>query len=158
MICLRSLIFQLCDDNAKLPFAVRDMNILYGNSARESVDKFVLLEALELFVRRQRRTFIFIDAIEHASDSKEFVELLFSLAERRLHGLHLLLSTRPELDIQGALNPLVTVTVDIGVQYPNEEISLCIQEYFKYSPKWRMLDDADKRNIQGWLLEEAHGK
>ena len=61
-------------------------------------------------------------------------------------------------DIQKSLNPQITATISIGVQYPDGEISLCIQEYFEYSPKWRRLHDADKRNIEGWLLEEAHGK
>ena len=134
------------------------MNLLHGNNARGSADKGLLLEALELLVTRHRRTYIIIDAIEEASDSKELVELLFSLAKRRHHGLHLLLSSRPELDIQNVLDPLSTSTIGIGVRYPDEEISLFIQEYFEYSPKWRRLHDADKRNIEGWLLEEAHGE
>ena len=157
-ICLRSLISQLCEDNDKLPFAVQDMDTRRSIDGWELADRLVLLEALELLVSRQRETFIIIDAIEEASDSKEVVELLFSLAEKRLHGLHLVLSTRPELDIQKALNPLVTVIVDIGDQQLNAEISLYTQEYLENSPRWKRLDYADKRSIEGWLLNEAHGK
>ncbi len=109
-------------------------------------------------MNRQRKTFIIVDAIEEASDSKEVVELLFSLAEKRLYSLHLLLSSRTELNIQEALSPLEIVTVDIGVQHLDEDISLCVQEYLENSPRWKRLDDADKRNIEGWLVHEAHGR
>ena len=158
-MCLRSLISQLYEDKEKLPFIIQNsIDIRQFVSGRGSADSFALLEGLELLVSRQQRTFIIIDAIEEASDSKEVVELLFSLAGKRLNSLHLLLSTRPELDIQKALTPLVTNTVDIGVQRLNEEISLCVQEYLENSPRWKRLDNTNKKNIEGWLLDKAHGK
>ena len=89
------------------------------------------------------------------------MDLLFSLADKRLHSLyslHLLLLTRPPLDIQKALNPSVTVAIDIGAQDPNAEISLRIQEYLENSPRWKGLDVADKAKIEGMLFDEANGK
>ncbi len=48
--------------------------------------------------------------------------------------------------------------VDIGVQHLDEDISLCVQEYLENSPRWKRLDDTNKRNIEGWLVHEADGK
>lgn len=109
-------------------------------------------------MNRRRRTFIIIDAIEEASNSEEVVELLLSLAEKRLDSLHLLLSSRLEVNIRPALTSIVHVAVGIGAQHSEEDIPLCVQEYLENSPRWRRLDEADKRNIEGWLLDEAHGE
>lgn len=91
-------------------------------------------------------------------DVKEVLELLLSLAEKRLYSLHLLLSSQPEVDIRSALTSILPVTVSIGAGHLDEEVSLCVQEYLENSPKWKKLDVVDKRNIKDWLLNEAHGK
>ena len=86
------------------------------------------------------------------------MELLLSLARKELSSLCLLLSSRPEANIQKALKPLVIYTVDIGVQHLDEDISLCIQEYLENSPRWKRMNDTNKRNLEGWLVHEADGK
>ena len=155
--CLRSLITQLCEDDEKLPFTIQNSDIRHCINGRRA-DRSVLLEALELLVIRQPRTFIIIDAIEKSSDGKEVVELLLSLAKKRLYSLHLLLTSRPELHIQKALYPLVTVTVGIEAQHPDEEIWPYVQEYLENSPRWKRLGNAEKRDIEDWLVHEADGK
>ena len=155
--CLRSLILQLSDNKAEFPVAVQN---LYDHSVdkEEPLNTYDLLEVLLSLSERQRRTFIVLDALDEAADKAHVLEILSLVAERKLETLHVLVSSRLELEIKRAIDPIATDSVHMAGPDLYRDITLYVQQYLEDHPRTRKLSGPLKRQIEDWLVHESDGR
>jgi ankyrin repeat domain-containing protein 50 len=155
--CLRSLIAQLSKSGGDLPVVVQK---LYTRHLVEDQlpDRFALVEVLLSLIRRQRNTFIVVDALDEAVGKEEFLEILSIIAKQNLENLHLLVSSRVDIAIKECLDPIATATVPIENNPLEGDITLHIQWFLQNDPKMRKWEDSLKRDIEISLVHRADGR
>jgi hypothetical protein len=118
---LRSLVFQLSTRSSPCCEILHRVYETYENGTQQPSDdtlKACLEEMLRLLTRG--RIFIILDALDECPDSLgipsprgEVLQLVKELVELRLHGLHICVTSRPEVDIRAVLQPLAFRSVSL---------------------------------------------
>jgi len=111
---LSSLLFQLSSQSDKFSQVLSSVYSSHGNGSRElSID--TLLECLKtiLALQGQAPLYVVVDALDECPNSsgirtqrQEVLEILKELIELKFAYLHLCVTSRPEIDIRRAFDPL----------------------------------------------------
>ena len=118
---LRSLISQLSTRSSPCSDILHHIYKTHDNGARQPTDdtlKEYLKEMLRL--RGQGPIFIIFDALDECPESPgipsprdEVVQLIKELVDLHLQGLHICVSSRPEVDIRAVLEPLASHSISL---------------------------------------------
>jgi len=121
---LSSLLFQLCSQSDKFSQVLSSVYSSHGNGSREpSID--TLLECLKtiLALQGQAPVYIVVDALDECPNSsglqtqrQEVLEILKELIELKFAYLHSCVTSRPEIDIRRAFDPLNPYNVSLHDQ------------------------------------------
>lgn len=154
--CLRSLIAQFSGLERRIPVAVLKLFKQYSTENKQP-DPFSLVDVLLSLIRRQRHTFVVIDAIDEAANTAEILEIVSLLVERKLDNLHLLVSSRLEITIKEKLESLPTLTVSMEERATDEKF-LYIQKCIQENPSMRRWEESLKREIEVSLMRGTGSK
>jgi len=121
---LSSLLFQLCSQSDKFSQVLSSVYSSHGNGSQEpSID--TLLECLKtiLALQGQAPVYIVVDALDECPNSsglqtqrQEVLEILKELIKLKFAYLHLCVTSRPEIDIRQAFDPLNPYNVSLHDQ------------------------------------------
>ena len=111
---LSSVLFQLCSQSDQFSPGLSSVYLSHGNGSQEpSIDS--LLECLKtlLSLQGQAPLYIVVDALDECPNSsglptqrQEVLQILKELIDLKLPHLHFCVTSRPEIDIRGAFDPL----------------------------------------------------
>jgi hypothetical protein len=118
-----------------------------------------------LAIPDQRPVYIIIDALDECPDTsglpsprEQVLDLLKELVELSLPDLHLCVTSRPEVDIRHALEPLTSLRVSLHEQSgQKKDIIDYVTSVVQSDPKMRRWRDEDKNLVIEVLSERADG-
>jgi hypothetical protein len=153
---LRALLLQLAGQRQECQADITNLYLLY-NPGTPPVG--VLLEQLRRTVQKFQHVHIFLDALDECprNDKRDGVlEIVGKMREWHFPGLHLLVTSRNEIDIRKSLSP----NPDQDVVVKNSEIDKDISNFISFQlktnqhlQKWQDYHD----QIQQELSERAQG-
>ena len=165
---LRSLVFQLSTDSSPCCDLLHRVYEAHKDGTQQPSDG-ALKECLKemLGLSGQRQIFIVLDALDECPDSpgfppprREVLQLVKELVDLRLHGLHICVTSRPEVDIRAVLEPLAFHSVSLHDEIGQKaDIAEYVRSVVNLSPstamrRWRA---DDKNLVIETLTERADG-
>jgi Cdc6-like AAA superfamily ATPase len=156
---IRSLISQLLRQCSKIPQILETLFSSYENG-RQQASSDDLLEVLHQIILGIPQSYVVLDALDECSDRAELMQVIEMIIGWQLDGLHLLVTSRKEQDIQQSLSNLVQDRDMICLQ--SDLVDLDIRSYVRHRlsidrdlGKWK---DSDIRgHIETTLIKGAHG-
>ena len=163
---LPSLLTQL---SAQLSPCFNILSHLYfghDNGAQQPTDdalKRCLIEMLT--VRDLHPIYVIMDALDECPDTSEvpsprnlILQLLEELADLQIPNLRICVTSRPEFDIRGVLEPLTSRRISLHDQSGHEgDIADYVSSFVHSDPKIRTWRKADKELVIKTLSERADG-
>ncbi|KAI9687702.1 MAG: hypothetical protein M1822_001781 [Bathelium mastoideum] len=159
-LMIKSLVTQLSHQCIKIPTALDTLFSSCGRGQSQPSAE-ALLNVLQQMCGAFPATYIVLDALDECDDRDELMTTIKTLFEWRLDGLHLLVTSRQERDIEVPLKCLVHESSIIPLQ--NDIVDEDIQRYVRHRltvdtklEKWQK--DAEIRTeIEVALKNGAHG-
>ena len=165
---LRSLVTQLSTRSSPCCDILHHVYITHEDGSQQPSDD-ALIECLKEMLRllAQRPVFIILDALDECPDSSgitsprdEVLQLIKELVDLHLHKLHICVTSRPEVGIRTALEPLAFHSVSLHEEIGQKtDIANYITNVVNSSPstamrRWR---PDDKDLVIETLTERADG-
>ena len=165
---LRSLVFQLTTDSSPCCDILHRVYQAHKDGTQQPSDD-TLKECLKQMLRLpgQRPIFIVLDALDECPDSpgfppprREVLQLVKELVNLRLRGLYICATSRPEVDIRAALEPIAFRSVSLHDEIGQKaDIINYVRSMVDSSPssammRWRA---DDKNLVIETLSERADG-
>ena len=165
---LRSLVIQLATDSSPCCYILHRVYKAHKDGTQQPNDD-TLKECLKQMLRllAHGRIFIVLDALDECPDSSglpppraEVLHLVKELVELRLQGLYICATSRPEVDVRAALEPLAFRSVSLHDESGQKsDIADYVRNVVNSSPstamrRWRA---DDKNLVIETLTERADG-
>ena len=165
---LQSLLFQLSFNSRSETFCdiLSGLYVTHGEGARQPIDSD-LTQCLKkmLTVPDQGPIYLIMDALDECPDTsgsasarKQVLNLVRDLVRLRLPNLRICITSRPEVDISEALNPLASQTVslqdELGQSKDIVSFVRSVVHSDKHMKRWRA---EDKEYVIENLSERADG-
>jgi hypothetical protein len=163
---LPSLITQLSSQSDRCFDTLSRLYLAQDDGAQKPSED-TLIQCLKemLTLPDQRPVYIVIDALDECpgtsgmpSPREQVLDLLKDLVELSLPNLHLCVTSRPEVDIRDALEPLTSRRVSLHEQSgQKKDIVDHVTSAVQSDPKMRQWRDEDKNLVIKTLSERADG-
>ena len=160
-LMVRSVISQISRQFIKIPKSLDTLFQSCGNGQRQpSLPD--LVELLHQFTNDYPHIFIVLDALDECRNRSGLMKTIQEIATSQLDGLHILLTSRREGDIERCLSPLIHQEDDIVSIQSNivdGDIQAYIQQRLCYDnrlQKWQR-DLVVRQEIESVLMGKAHG-
>jgi hypothetical protein len=163
---LLSLVTQLSDQSHRHCDILNDLYLRHGSGAQKpSEDELIQCLKNMLTLPDQQPLYLVIDALDECPDTsgmpsprEQVLDLVKELVELSLPNLHLCVTSRPEIDIRRALEPLTSLRVSFHEQSGQRQdivnyVTSVVQSDAKMC-RWR---DEDKTLVIETLSERADG-
>lgn len=155
---LRSTIVQLLNQCPSLPEEVKN---LYEANAKQqhSPKRSDLIETLISLVRRFRRTYLIMDALDECSEREAMFDLIAQMVamDQKLGEINILITSRRERDIETTLQELVTDSICIQSAQIDADIKLHVKSRLSHDSKLKRHPDPVKAQIEKTLVDGADG-
>ena len=163
---LSSMLFQLCDQSDSYHDILSTFHAKHGNGTQSPRDDELvrcLRNLLEL--PGQAPVYLIIDALDECpntsimpSPREQVLTLMVQLMESQLNNLHICVTSRPETDIKGVLEPLTFRSIFIDEESGQmEDIENYIRSVVINDPKNRRWKAEDKQLVIDFLTARANG-
>ena len=163
---LLSIISQLCTQSNFCCNILSRIYLEHGEGARKPGDETLtrcLTELVSLLV--QVPVYIIVDALDECPNEsglptprEEVLELVKNLVTLRVPSLHICVTSRPEIDIQSALEPLTSLRVSLHNESgQKKDIVDYIGSVVYSDTKMRRWREEDRRIVIETLTERANG-
>ena len=164
---LSSVLIQLCHQSDKFSEILSSLHSTHGNGTWKPTQD-ALLKCLKdmLRLRGQGELYIVVDALDECPSSvpeyptprAKVLKILQELVDLRLQHVHLCITSRPELDIQEALEGLVDHNVSLHEQPgQNQDIFYYIQSVISSDRNIRRWREEDRQLVRTTLMRRARG-
>jgi NACHT domain len=163
---LPSLVTQLSDQSHRHCDILNDLYLRHGGGAQKpSEDELIQCLKDMLTLRDQQPVYLIIDALDECPDTsgmpssrEQALDLVKELIELSSPNLRLCVTSRPEIDIRRALEPLTSLRVSLHEQSGQKQdivdyVTSVVQSDAKMG-RWR---DEDKKLVIETLSERADG-
>ena len=163
---LSSLLFQLCDQSDSYCDTLSRCYAVHRDGQQDASDS-ALAECLKsmLSFQGQAPVYLIVDALDECPNAlgtptarENVLKLVKDLVDIRLLNLHICLTSRPEVDIKTALDPLGFHSIslhDEGGQ--KQDILDYVRSVVHSDPKVQRWRAEDKQLVINVLLEKANG-
>jgi len=153
---IRSLIAQFCHQRGGTPTELADLYKRCGDHQQPTVKQLqnTLRDILDGF----SRAYIVIDALDECTNRERtlsWVNTLISDTGRPAGNLHILVTSRPERDIETVFTTFDPHSIDIGEMAANQDISNYLELQMK--SKFKQYSESTKNQIESGLRERAEG-
>jgi hypothetical protein len=157
---IQSLISQLAQQSVKIPGILEMLCSSYENGQRQ-LSPYALLDMLQEIIPQFPQVYIVLDALDECIDRAKLTSILESITGWQFDGLHLLVTSRKERDIESLLECLAEDSNIICLQ--SELVDQDIRRYVhqrlsvdKTLKKWQKDPDI-VYEIETALMEGAQG-
>ncbi|KDR66367.1 hypothetical protein GALMADRAFT_147954, partial [Galerina marginata CBS 339.88] len=155
---VRSLIWQFSHQHGGIPTELADLYKRIGDHHQPSASQLqeVLLNILDSFPH----AYIVIDALDECTSTDiektlDWVNQLVSNTPQKVKNLHMVVTSRPEPDINKVFEALDSHSIDIGKATANQDIAKYLEHRIEL--KFRGYDKNTRREIESGLREGADG-
>ena len=153
---IRSLISQFSHQRGGTPTELADLYKCCGDNQQPSVKQLqnTLGEILDGF----SRAYIVIDALDECTDREKtlnWATTLVSDTERTFGNLHILVTSRPERDIETVFTMFDPDSIDIGQVASNQDISNYLE--LQMNSKFKQHSESTRKQIESGLRKHADG-
>ena len=163
---LPSLLTQLSDQSHRHCDILNDRYLKHGSGAQKpSEDELIQCLKEMLMLPDQQHVYIVIDALDECPDTsglpsprEQVLDLVKELVELSSPNLRLCVTSRPEIDIRRALEPLTSLRVSLHEQSgQRRDIVDYVTSVVQSDAKMRRWRDEDKKLVIKTLSERADG-
>ena len=156
---LRSIIAQLL---RQYPETLEKLMSLYKNQRGNHLPvnethSAPLLSALHKTISILSECYIVFDALDEAWPRDDMLDLIRQMLGWNMPSLHILVTSRREMDIDSTLSPLVTTTMEMQKSLINADISLYIQKRLECDARLKRWPPEVKAEIKNTLTMGADG-
>ena len=153
---IRSLISQFCHQRGGTPTELADLYKRCGDNQQPSVKQLqnVLRDILDGF----SHAYIVIDALDECTDREKtliWVNTVLSDIDHPAGNLHIMVTSRPERDIETVFTTFDPDSIDIGQVASNRDISNYLE--FQMESKFKQYSETTRTQIESGLRERADG-
>ncbi|MCJ1395280.1 hypothetical protein MMC18_008164 [Xylographa bjoerkii] len=151
---VRSFISQLSERSEDTPeFLTR----LYSSNSNKAPEIDTLLSILLEMLKEFGQTFFVIDALDECRNREKLMNLLEEIHGWDLEKLHLLATSRKEVEITDTLDHLVTNQMSIQARIQNLDILTHVHQQLQSDSKLGKWPETILREIEETLVKGAHG-
>ncbi len=163
---LSSLVTQLSDQSHRHCDVLNDVYLKLGSGAQKpSEDELIQCLKDMLTLPDQPPVYLIIDALDECPDTsglpsprEQVLDLVKGLVEHSSPNLRLCVTSRPEIDIRRALEPLTSLRVSLHEQSgQKQDIVNYVTSVVQSDAKMRRWRDEDKNLVIETLSERADG-
>ncbi|KAA8616923.1 vegetative incompatibility protein HET-E-1 [Pyrenophora tritici-repentis] len=159
-LMLRSLLYQLLQSSVVIPKGV-DALISSCENGKRQPSLHTLLEVTRQAMQEFTQVYVILDALDECTQRSELMDMLETVARWQLNGLHLLMTSRKERDIERSLESYVGEEDTICLQRDvvDKDIQRYVQQRLrddKGLAKWNK-DAAIRQEIEAALMSGARG-
>jgi len=163
---LSSLVTQLSDQSHRHCDVLNDVYLKLGSGAQKpSEDELIHCLKDMLTLPDQPPVYLIIDALDECPDTsglpsprEQVLDLVKGLVELSSPNLRLCVTSRPEIDIRRALEPLTSLWVSLHEQSgQKQDIVNYVTSVVQSDAKMRRWRDEDRNLVIGTLSERADG-
>ncbi len=163
---LPSLVAQLSDQSHRHCDALNDLYLKHGKGAQKpSEDELVQCLKKMVTLPDEQPIYLIVDALDECPDTlgmpsprEQVLDLVKELVELSLPNLHVCVTSRPEIDIRHALEPLTSLRVSLHEQSgQRKDIIEYVTSVVQSDRKMRRWRDEDRRLVIETLSERADG-
>lgn len=157
---IRSLLIQLSLRFMTLPQALESLfETCMSGMQQPTVD--ALMKTLYLLVQEFDQTFIILDALDECKDRRDLLQTIGKIHGWQPQGIHTLLTSRQEMDIEHSLGPFISQENKICLQsgFVDEDIRTYIRDRLKTDQglkRWQNYVEVQKE-IEMTLMSKAGG-
>ena len=152
----RSLISQFSARCHQLPSSVSALYSSYLDGQQQPSRSSLTL-CLKQLLEDLPASYIVIDALDECTDRDDLLDLIEQIHGWRNDHLYILATSRKEIDIYDALNPLVSQTVCIQDHDTREDIRQYVTEEIKRNGVLRNRSLGIRKDIEDTLIKRADG-
>ncbi|KAL8689775.1 MAG: hypothetical protein Q9218_004630 [Villophora microphyllina] len=156
---LRSLIKQICIGESVLPAAVLNMGATYKASGHQPNTKVLVSTLHSAIDSLRKKTYLVIDALDEVPEAKrhELLSVIKLLRGSEHSDVHILLTSRRELDIERALTSIATSNIATESSQVDDDIKMYIRARLAEDSRLCRLPKSVKEAIEVRLGSRAHG-
>jgi hypothetical protein len=155
---IRSLILQFSHQRGGIPTELADLYKLCGDHQQPSVNQLqnTLRDILDGFSHGCSHAYIVIDALDECVDREKTLKWVSNLvADREVEYLHIVVTSRPERDIEEAFIKFDSHPIDVVEASANHDILEYLE--FQMRSKFRKYNKNTQKEIEYRLREHADG-
>jgi hypothetical protein len=154
---IRSVIEQLSSQSGEVPAALK---LLYERCRRGTVQPSTtdLVDALRSILRSFSRCYLVIDAVDESKEKQKFLELLNTIAKWRLPQIHILVTSRTDIDTEIRVRDWNCVTVMLEDHYVDADVRTHVMATLRDDAVLSQWDANHRGLIAASLVNGAHGK
>ena len=152
---LRSIIAQLLMQYPETPQTL--VNMYNQHRANEAAPDVMFLSALQKTINLFSECYIVLDALDEARPREDVLNLIRQMLSWKNPRLHLLVTSRREMDIESTLSPLVKSKIEMQKLLVNIDISLYIHKRLECDSRLKKWSPAIKADIIETLTQGADG-
>ncbi|KDR72135.1 hypothetical protein GALMADRAFT_74423, partial [Galerina marginata CBS 339.88] len=153
---IRSLISQFSHQRGGIPPELADLYRRCGDHQQPSVNQ--LQNTLREIVNEFSQAYIIIDALDECTDRGKtliWVNKLVSDTDPKARNLHVMVTSRPELDIKKVMMAFDIPSMDVGEETANRDILKYLEHHM--SSDFKKYDEITRKKIESVLRERADG-
>lgn len=157
---LRSVVTQLLSQHDTIPDATYKL-FSPKLDGQQQPSKDELLDLLREIAASFAETYIILDALDESGNRQSLLDLIYKIHKLELKSLHLMVTSRQEVDIEDGLDEVIESDGKISAQtnVVDEDIRVYIRHRVHFDPgfkKWKQRPDV-QREIKETLMKKADG-
>ncbi|KAI9819646.1 MAG: hypothetical protein M1826_001107 [Phylliscum demangeonii] len=153
---LRSLALQLWD---RCTITSKELEKLYATHQQGEQPPTVddLITILRCLVETFAQVYIIVDALDECSDRERLLDVVNQIVEWKLSSLHLLVTSRKEIDIEARLHDLQPVLISVQMGHVDSDIRLHVRQCLLTETKLRKWPAPVQIEMEEALVTGAQG-
>jgi NACHT domain len=153
---IRSLMSQILAESAVVPEGLlKIFQECQDGSRQPGVDNLVPI--MQQVLRECNESYIILDAIDECGDPEDVLELISTLMNGRLPGLHILVTSRPTAFMGTQIFIDIIDIIPVEGELISSDIAIFVENSLRSRPQLRDLPSMVKTEIKKTLVNEANG-
>jgi hypothetical protein len=156
---IRALVTQLSRQYIRIPSVLESVFASSNNGQSQPSDR-ALLDVLRYMYKDFPATYIVIDALDECKNRENLMAIIKTITSWQLAGLHLVLTSRKEQEIEDTLKSLVDACniIPLGSKVMDQDIQRYVHQRILDDKKLRKWQGGDiQREIEVALIKGAQG-
>lgn len=155
---VQSLIVQISSQSGAVPQTLRS---LYQRCQNGTLQPSItdLVQAFHDIIKQLSQVYIVLDSADESKEARKLLDLLRAIAKWKLSQIHILLTSRKEIDIREKAEDCKYIPVFIEETFVNAEVEKHVLAELENDPNLKEWDVHNQGgNIARILISGAHGK
>lgn len=153
---IRSLLLQLAQAH---PAGLQNVRQLYERceKGQRQPSEDIVRSLLKESMSQMKSTYIVLDALDECDDRGHLLNFIQELNDCHILGLHMLVTSRREKDIEEVLKPISVPEINIQSSIVDQDINLYVQNWLATEPGLKKWSNGTRTEISDTLIAKANG-